>query len=78
MEYSDAPLRVNGVKYFPKWAWSADYRKWFRASFKKPSRPNGYWDHLGGYLLWLQKARNLTSEEAIAYAKERGLTTPVM
>ena len=31
MEFSDAPCVVHGVRYYPRWAWSADYRKHFRA-----------------------------------------------
>lgn len=31
--FSDAPLRIDGVRYQPKWAWSKDYRKCFRQTY---------------------------------------------
>lgn len=80
VQYSDAPLRVAGVKYQPKWEWSDDYRKCFRQTYgKPPMNGNGhtnFLDKMGGYLLWLQKARDFTHDEAVAYAEARGLVSP--
>ena len=30
VEFSDAPLVVDGIRYYPAWPWSAQYRKCFR------------------------------------------------
>ncbi len=33
--FSDAPMRVNGVRIQPTWAWSDSYRKVVRAEMAK-------------------------------------------
>ena len=38
VRFSDKTLSVDGVTYKPKWAWSDDYRKHFRADHARPKR----------------------------------------
>lgn len=32
VEFSNAPIKVHGVKYRPRWTWSTGYRKHFRTA----------------------------------------------
>ncbi len=45
-QFSDKPVRVDGVKYTPRWPWSDAYRKQFRAGHAKARQ--GYLG-AGGY-----------------------------
>lgn len=38
-QFSDAPCRVDGVTYKPKWPWSDSYRKCFRKTYGKIRSP---------------------------------------
>lgn len=54
--FSDKPLRVAGVKYQPRWAWSDSYRKEFRAAIThrgwRDKGQNGMRDRASKYLGW--------------------------
>lgn len=54
VEFSDKPVTVDGVKYQPKWQWSADYRKAFAASHRagKGTDDGGH-----SYMRWLANRR---------------------
>lgn len=40
-KFSDRPVKIDGVKFKPKWAWSEDYKKWVKQSIKG--------NYFGGY-----------------------------
>lgn len=33
-KFSDRPVKIDGVKIQPRWAWSEDYKKWVQQSIK--------------------------------------------
>ena len=49
--FSDAPMRVNGVRIQPTWAWSNAYRKIVRAELAKV--PANHHEMARKYKAWL-------------------------
>ena len=49
--FSDAPMRVNGVRITPTWAWSNAYRKIVRAELARV--PANQYEMARKYKLWL-------------------------
>ncbi len=60
--FSDRPITVGGVRYFPKWPWSDGYRKHFRTDHTNPP-PNGNGQD-GAYRKWLYHDRDISFEGA--------------
>ena len=42
VHFSDKPIKVDGIRYQPKWAWSDSYRKHFRRSHGRQPYFHGY------------------------------------
>lgn len=62
VSFSSKPCRIRGVKYTPKWAWSDDYRKHFRAqhSYKRDRHAM-----IEAYLSWYRDTHGKSYEGQI-------------
>lgn len=69
VSFSDKPLTVAGVRYYPKWAWPDGYRKHFRALHGIPQGTYNGTEYL--YRRWLQRERGLTMEEATIFIRRQ-------
>ena len=75
--FSDKPLTVCGVRYFPNWRWSDTYRKefaaWMREISKTPQRTKD--DQGAVYLAWFIGHHGVSEESAREYIREtQGVT----
>lgn len=71
VQFSDKPIKVGGVRYFPKWPWSDDYRRHFRQDHR--DWPTNADSHEVQYLNWLRCERmpNLDLGQALDLVKKQ-------
>lgn len=67
--FSDKPIKVGGVRYHPKWAWSAGYRKHFREGHR--DWPTNADSHEVLYRAWLFNDREISFEDAMGLIRRQ-------
>ncbi len=60
--FNDAPMRVNGVRIQPTWAWSNAYRKHVRSEMAKV-RPDNH-SQADAYRRWYKATHGVEYKEA--------------
>ena len=73
VEFSDAPLKVDGIRYYPAWPWSPWYRQCFRENMARGRMGAVRLSAIPrAYLIWIQRKYNFASlKESRAYIRER-------
>ena len=70
--FSDKPIKVGGVRYFPKWPWSDGYRKHFREDHR--DWPTNADSHEVLYRAWLSRDRDISLEGAMELIRNQRRT----
>ena len=74
--FSDKPIKVDGVRYQPKWAWSDGYRKHFRAMHSNRRRDCDVYCNVkspehASYRNWLCLTRGMAKDEADRFINQQ-------